>query len=455
MSDDQLKTSRHRRWWIFLLIAAVGLVGLFVLYRMRQTDRIEAKLDEIRRAGYPVTLEELNEWYPAPPPGEANAADVLLAAFSKYKTWDDEKSKGLPLVDRKTDIPARNEPLSEETKKLIAEYLADNAEAITLLHEAAGVKHCRFPIDLTQGWLNMTSSHMSPLRKGARMLYLEALLNADNDDFEAGSDAVVAAFGLARSLKEEPVLISHLVRVAVQSVAISSLERVLNRTSPTDHKLVSLFDTVREAEDLKGVTRALAGERCMFSACFTDPAVFPGMGANRPANIAMISYIYSAAGLKDLDHLTYLELMTDHVKGVESPFPQRCRTGKDLDARIEALPRYCFLARILMPAVGKVVETDARTIAYLRTAQTALAIERYRLSHGGELPGALADLVPTYLPATRIDPFDGDSLRYKKLAKGYIVYSIGPNCTDDGGTEAETSKGKRQSSLDITFIVER
>jgi len=61
MSDDQLKTSRHRRWLVFSLIAAVGLVGLFVLYRIRQTDRIEAKLDEIRRAGYPVTLAELDE----------------------------------------------------------------------------------------------------------------------------------------------------------------------------------------------------------------------------------------------------------------------------------------------------------------------------------------------------------------------------------------------------------
>jgi hypothetical protein len=420
---------------------------------MRQTDRIEAKLDEIRRAGYPVTLEKLNEWYPAPPPGEANAADVLLTAFSKYRAWDDEKSKGMPLVDSKADIPARNEPLSEETKKLIAKYLADNAEAITLLHKAAAIKHCRFPIDLTQGWLNLTSSHMSPLRKGARMLALEALLNADNDDFEAASDAIVAAFGLARSLEKEPVLISHLVRAAIQGVAISSLERVLNRTSPTDQKLVSLFDTVREAEDIKGLSRALAGERCMFSVCFTDLAVFPGMGANLPANIAMTSY--SAAGLKDLDHLTYLDLMTDHVKGVESSFPQRCQTGKDLDARIEALPRYCILTRIIMPALGKVVEADARTIAHLHTAQTALAIERYRLSHGGELPGALADLVPTYLPATRIDPFDGDSLRYKKLAKGYIVYSIGPNCTDDGGAEVDISKGKRKSPLDITFTVER
>jgi len=81
---------------------------------------------------------------------------------------------------------------------------------------------------------------------------------------------------------------------------------------------------------------------------------------------------------------------------------------------------------------------------------------RYRLATGN-LPDTLADLVPTYLDAVPEDPFDGRTLRYEKLETGFVVYSVGEDKRDDGGTE-RLPTGKRTkapSSWDITFIVER
>ena len=97
---------------------------------------------------------------------------------------------------------------------------------------------------------------------------------------------------------------------------------------------------------------------------------------------------------------------------------------------------------------------ELRTIAQLRTARVALAIERYRLA-SGRLPDALTDLVPTYLDAVPIDPFDGNELRYKKLVTGFVVYSIGEDLRDDGGTEEPSRKTKEAPTWDVTFIVER
>ena len=34
-------------------------------------------------------------------------------------------------------------------------------------------------------------------------------------------------------------------------------------------------------------------------------------------------------------------------------------------------------------------------------------------------------LVPVYLPAVPPDPWNGKPLRYKKLARGYVIYSVG------------------------------
>ena len=97
---------------------------------------------------------------------------------------------------------------------------------------------------------------------------------------------------------------------------------------------------------------------------------------------------------------------------------------------------------------------DVRAIALTRTAVTSLAIERYRLAKS-DLPSKLDDLVPTYLTAIPQDPFDDKPLRYKKLAKGYVVYSVGEDGEDNGGAEKNSEGYRVGKGTDITFIIER
>ena len=89
----------------------------------------------------------------------------------------------------------------------------------------------------------------------------------------------------------------------------------------------------------------------------------------------------------------------------------------------------------------------------MEATRTAFAIERFRLAHEQALPHALPELVPAYLPAVPRDPFDEQPLRFKKLPRGYVVYSIGPEGVDDGGTE-RTNRNVA-TNYDVTFTVER
>jgi hypothetical protein len=59
----------------------------------------------------------------------------------------------------------------------------------------------------------------------------------------------------------------------------------------------------------------------------------------------------------------------------------------------------------------------------------------------------LAELAPSYLETVPVDPFDGQPLRYRTQGAGYVLYSIGPDLKDDGGTHL---KGK---SGDLVFAV--
>ena len=99
------------------------------------------------------------------------------------------------------------------------------------------------------------------------------------------------------------------------------------------------------------------------------------------------------------------------------------------------------------------MQRDGENADRVRTAQTAIAIERFRRAHNRELPSDLNGLVPTYLASVPGDPFDGQPLRFKRLTHGYVVYSIGSDLRDDGGSEGDPNK--RTSAKDITFVLER
>jgi len=69
----------------------------------------------------------------------------------------------------------------------------------------------------------------------------------------------------------------------------------------------------------------------------------------------------------------------------------------------------------------------------------AAALRRYRC-RTGQFPNRLAALVPADIPSIPKDRFSGEPLIYRRTAKGYLLYSVGPNKADDGGIEKYHAK---------------
>ncbi|MBT3291856.1 MAG: hypothetical protein HN380_31225, partial [Victivallales bacterium] len=82
---------------------------------------------------------------------------------------------------------------------------------------------------------------------------------------------------------------------------------------------------------------------------------------------------------------------------------------------------------------------SATQVAVLRGTALFLTVRAYETDHGG-LPDSLVKLVPTYLRQLPVDPFSGKPFRYLRSGvpglspDAWAVYSVGPNCADDGGT---------------------
>ena len=75
----------------------------------------------------------------------------------------------------------------------------------------------------------------------------------------------------------------------------------------------------------------------------------------------------------------------------------------------------------------------ARSSATLRLVITELAVRGYQAKHGRP-PISLAELVPAWLPAVPLDPFTDKPLAYRITTNSFLLYSVGPDAQDDGGT---------------------
>jgi len=128
------KRFRLKFFHVLIILLLVG-IGAFVLFRLRLKSKLQTRIETIRAAGYPVTCAELNKWY-AIPENVENAAYTIIDAFWCYREMGETKS--LPIVG-KAKLPDRTELLPEEMKASIARYIADNNEALTLLHKAAAI----------------------------------------------------------------------------------------------------------------------------------------------------------------------------------------------------------------------------------------------------------------------------------------------------------------------------
>jgi hypothetical protein len=439
----------------------VLLLVAFVLWNYLSL-RSDLRLEAIRKAGYPVTLAELDAWYPAVPDAQ-NAALVYTNAFALLEPQGNS-SQVPSLSTRLTDLtlPPRGEALPAEDEVEILNLLATNQAALRLLHSAAALEASRYPVQLREGAFVLLP-HLGKARLAVLLLCAESQLHSAHGENALAVQSLTTAGRLADSLKAEPLLISQLVRIACWNVIYARLQWTLNAVSLTDEQLGSLQQLLREAEQPQAFARGLAGEQAMGLAYFTDTRMqrsllssgqSPAENASASLRAAMLFDVLKLSGQFEKDKAFFLEAMATNLAIAEAPYPMRFKLNQQSSAGVPAVPgRFYIISHLLLPRLSSILHKDADHAARVRVAQAALAVERYRRVHAESLPDSLAELVPAYLDAPPLDPIDGQPLRFTKLAKGYVIYSIGSDGKDNGGTEPNPKSNSGPS--DITLIVER
>ena len=205
-----------------LLLAMLAVAVVLAYFQHGRRQRIRAELDRIRAQGMPASKEDLAAWYPEPPPGE-NSAELYQQAFEERKQDSTDLRKA---IEEEREEQNGKAALSEGLREMVRAHLEENAETLRLLHEAAKRPGARHPVDMSKGYATELP-HLARLRDAARLLKMQATFAAAEGDTELAVDALLAILATAESLRDEPILISQLVRVACHGIAEDGLKNML------------------------------------------------------------------------------------------------------------------------------------------------------------------------------------------------------------------------------------
>jgi hypothetical protein len=405
---------------------AVGLIilvlGAFISIRLLPGTGTELHLKAVRDAGLPTTLDELDRWLPQVAPSN-NAALLILEAADKRVAPSATLDDLLLVVSPARDLG--------ESKEDLETYIRRNKEALKLVHQAAALPSGRYPLNLTNTY---TFTHLAEVKALANLLKAETVYHSHCDQPELAFRSVTSGFALARTLGQEPALISELVRIACVAIAVHNLEQLLAVQKFPSDQLASLSQILElaEADSNRGAFHSIVTERAIILWYFNLPMgeftkVFNPTGAGNNLAEKLRLSAYRLFDIRERDQRLFLEVMENLCRAMTNSYPDALRTAdeidRDIDRRLATGFGQFFIVSPLLHAMHKITGKEAALITRLRCAQTALAIEQYRVAHEGALPKSLDELVPTYLPDLPRDPVAGEPLQFQPMKAGYQISS--------------------------------
>jgi hypothetical protein len=447
-----------------IIAGAIGFalvlgVGSFAVWRTKLAHRVDSKLQKVKSAGLPTSGHELDQWYAEPTNGQ-NAALSVNQAAELLSNYPDARSNEVGRIN----FTDRFQILTNGQTELLRGYVALNEAALAKLDCSVNPANSRYPIDLSIG-VDTPMPHLGKIKLLARLAQLKILAGSSANDPAVDAACATKMVYLARTLENEPILISQLVRMAVLNMTVHSLEWRLNRSGFDQNGLAFLSQVLADAERSNLVARALVGERAMIIPYFRMSAAEAlrisrsedgergppqRMLTGKPAAPLRITGFFE----RDLDF--FLGVMQTNIAVAELAPPRSLVAQTAFEEAGSAAARHHYmLSSMLLPGFTHAVTREAECLARIRCARVALAVERFRGSHG-YLPEKLADLGSETLGVVTLDPFDGAPLKYKIIPKGFVVYSVDHDGHDDGGRERpQRRKAGDATTYDITFTVAR
>ena len=375
-------------------------------------------------------------------------------------------------------------PWTKEDLPFLDKWIVENEAEFESL--VSGIEAGRWYLPAPQwlhgGRLSITVDTDLPgiFRDAARTLYTKANHSHGNKDYPAAVRESVAILKLASRNSRRPLLIDQLVSIAIDGIGLSEIDAF---TQDGDIPAEDLRVLLKEIDRLPPCTKMVeawsTGERYYSlsfvigyqSAAISDPL---GQGAAPVAVLPML------AGLLSIDWNPVLVVINDYYDRLEAAYKlptyqQQKQALDDLEGRMVAMANSVgfgpssaarmlspgsrgnfiadyFLGGLLGSSLQATFEAESRARTKRQLTRLGVALAIYRAEQG-DYPGSLDQLVPSVLPELPVDLYHSKPFQYRKTDDGFLLYSLGENGVDDGGSRVDgfseyVFEGKR---LDTEF----
>jgi hypothetical protein len=316
-----------------------------------------------------------------------------------------------------------------------------------------------------RGLLGQLLPGVQATRSLARALVARAMLHLGEGRTEAAWNDLLAVHRLGRLVAQGPTLIEGLVGFALDSIAsaaivtllehgqaddalLQRMERDLNNAPPLAdmadkvdfmERLIYIDSALLAAAGGQQAEEVLAVENADAIVRLLHQPGFPAIDWNVALSTGNQWYDRMVAAMRETEYSrrsAALEAINGDLKKIGKDLGdqaglQQALQGKETKAAVGSFVGELLVA-LLLPATSAAQHAEDRAVQQHLNLRVALALCRFRGEHA-RYPEQLAELVPKYRPELPGDLFSAQPLKYARIDKGYLLYSIGPNGEDDGG----------------------
>jgi hypothetical protein len=425
---------RRRRWPLVLgcLLALLAIpAGAYLYLSWTTGSDLQAAIDETDRLDPRWRFADLLADR-KPIPDADNPAVVVMKVDALLRPGGFDLGQK---NDRLFEVAAPVNRLNGPQVAALREALAKRDEAVKLartLKEFPG--EGRFPIKHSPDWISSNIESLQRCRDVMAMLQYDAMLRAEDGDLAGAMESCRALLCAARAIGTEPYLIAMLIRVAGEALTVSTLERILAQGVPPAEELRALQELLaREIERpllIEGLRGERGGAQQLLDTLEKGNVKLSALTGGQ--SNSWEDWLFGMfPGVWQFGQADQLRLMNENIEAAKLPLEQQAAAFKQVEDKVKV--SRSIAVRLLMPAAQKVAQAERRIQAQMRSALVGVAAERYRLEHG-RWPESIEALVQAgLLGAVPLDPFDGQPLRFKRLADGLVIYSVGFDGVDNGG----------------------
>ena len=307
------------------------------------------------------------------------------------------------------------------------------------LESASARPYCNFQIDY-QNWGNSTNVRAAAIGQFVHMkwFFRVLMLQAEAELVAGQSNGALQDLELMlrvnHGLRDEPLLMSQLVGYSSAEILLQPIAQGLIEHRWSDPQLKILEERLQQIDLLSSTKRSFEGER--------DFCLNPFFTGFKPRGWGRMEQLNFNRAMDDTI-LPRIDLLS---RRIDPALNNSC------DLAIAQLSPGAFIhhrlfASMTLPSYGSSSMKTAATQTDVDEVMIACVLERFHLAQG-HYPNSLDDLTPQFASALPHDIITAQPFHYRRTSDGkFVLYSVGWNGTDDGGTMAINKVGNQDVML--------